>query len=404
MTAALTFNATTADHLIIDVDIQSRYSKFTRHSIFNTETNKIEEIPTPKFEFTGDICGPIMPNVQLVNGIDVGARHPLAKLIIRKDNPLFDVLPAYNRAVYLGYYFAIFENYLESNGCKFADIKVYGFIYNGVATKPNRMKIAAVTSIGVVANFLDYITYAKGMKPGVLSDALDTAFGRFDGDDVAVPVEKSLIYEGKKSPAKKTDNPTIYQNVKLAHSKFPNGVNKYREVKQEPSPEMQMAKNWGIVIKMLFSAKTDNGVQYFEPSKPLNWVDHPELGFREVTEERSNPNYFIGRSIFSANGTTHFVIATDLAKPIELKYNLAFVANVFKLPEASQIGTGGGASSGYSKMDVNESDLLSMHASGTPATQNTTAMFDISAGVTEEKKSKRKGQVTKEMSDNEAAE
>lgn len=347
------------NNLIVEVNIGDRYASFDLYA-YNPDDFSLEGMPHQSFDFIGDMSGPIMPHLAIVNNFDVGPLRPCVKAIMTKADDNYHIMLNYYRAIHIGYYTAILKTYMEANGLQWKNgLTFYGFVYAGPHPKKQTfMCLSAATSEGITDNIFDKIKYIKKVTELTLREKLGIAFGNIPDDStiINIPREKNLLHE-------KTDR--LYLTLNLGHKKFPDGVKKYRERNAKPADAMLRASNWGIVIPVLAHI-TQNGKQIImNPTRLIDWVDNEKLGYREVTSQNEN-NYFVGKVIYNAKQTTHFGISKTLDHPIMLKFNLSCTCNLWKLPGESKIG--GPISSGFADADIGEEAILAMHKPGSGST------------------------------------
>jgi len=350
------------DNLIVEVDLEDRYAELTLQ-VFNPKDNSLTETAHPIFEHIGDMDGPIMPylNKTGAGGFDMGPRWPTVKVMFKEGTDYYNMILAYNRLIHVGYFAAVLRKFMDSNGLKWKEgCGFYGFIIKSIDTKDDLIELTPVFKDGPIEDLSESIAYTTKFTEEAFCKAFKKGFGSTT-DKITIPMEKSVIWESAKGKGK--GNKSVYIDCRINHKCFPNSANKYRATGAEATPEMAKASNWGLNIPMLISTIHGGEKRYFAPSKSVNWVDHSELGFKEVTAHRDH-NFFYGKVFFNGKRTTHYKVDTDMKGAIVIKANCGWAANVFKLPEASTVGNSRGASSGFAEMDLDEDKILAMHTSG----------------------------------------
>lgn len=351
----------------MQVNLEDRYAEFELY-VYNKEKNTLTEVSHPTFEFMGDVNGPIMPHMNMVKGFDVGPRFPCVKFALRENDPMYEVITWYNRAIHVGYFAAILVKWMGLSDFNW----VSGFEFRGFfidSFDDDSINVRAISMDGLVDNLFEKVRYSSSDKRRS-EEAFRSAIKKgFQCDvkvnnNISIPTERPIYYESKKGKA--VGSKSIYIDTKLLHKSFPGGKNKYRGVNEKETDEMLKAKNWEIMIPMLTSATVGGEKRYFQPGQTMNWVNYPTSGFKEVTNDKDT-NYFVGKVLYTGKKTTHFAVDATMQNPITLKYNIGWVCNVFKLPETSSFDRNAIVSSGFESMDIDGDKILAMHNGGSQA-------------------------------------
>lgn len=345
------------NNVVITLTVQDRFSSF-QYNIYDEAKKALKPIEAPMFEYTGDAMGPIMPHMhRSPAGHDVGPTRPSAKLVMKADHPLFNIISKTYDMVSLAYASQVIRNCVEKSNKALQwapGFEFYGFVER--SREGDEVHVVAATSEG-------YLNEIKSKIVGSDSKLLKRITILLGGVESVMSFElgRSIV----STPKKGNGSRVIYLDLNLRHNSWPNDKRVYRKRNEAPTPEMLKAINWGIVIPCLASEiHTIDGVEckkYIQPHKPINWVGRSEYGYVDVTDS-STRSYFYCLAHFRLINSTHEMITAESG--MSVKFNLNDNMAIYKLPEKSSFSRE--LSSGCDRADISEEDVLHAHMTNAP--------------------------------------
>jgi hypothetical protein len=264
------------------------------------------------------VIGINLPHPKMVNGIDMGPKRPNISIPYEENSPEYNMHIRIDHLVRAAYEFnkkRINTLFPELISFTYREIQILPYVPTGTrgSTKPTpkpALEIMVVVNKGnniFVMPFTEFIDSKSSENPDSENqesftepqrnflDNLDNRkileFGmglRFDGDKNNVV---TYVFENI-TPRVDPKTKRIYQEVNLHHSRFPEGVRKYRSATNPYTEAMSDIANWGIVVHRL--VKNPNGLYSYDTRS--DWCKEP--GFRAITKAGER-NTFDARVAFT---------------------------------------------------------------------------------------------------------